>query len=138
MVKGIHHVSIAVRNLDQALEFYGGALGLQRSDSVAREEGGLRLAFLQAGESKIELMQPTDPEHSVARFLDRRGEGLHHICLEVGDVRAALQSLAERGAELIDREPRPGAAGQIAFIHPQSANGVLIELAQREDISVVG
>ncbi|MCK4471771.1 MAG: methylmalonyl-CoA epimerase, partial [Anaerolineae bacterium] len=90
-----------------------------------------RIAFLPVGESEIELVEPLTAESGVARFLEKRGEGLHHICLEVDDIEAALQDLAAKGIRLIDEQPRRGAHGRVAFLHPKSTHGVLIELIEK-------
>lgn len=126
----VHHVAVVVRDLDQALSFYRDRLGLPVDLVLPIESDGVTIAFLPVGESKIELVQPTDSSTGVARFLESRGEGFHHVCLEVADVAAELNRLAGEGVELIDLTPRPGAEGPVAFIHPRSCNGVLVELIE--------
>ena len=126
----VHHVAVVVRDIDLALTFYRDQLRLPVELILAIESDGVTIAFLGVGESKIELVQPTDPTTGVARYLESRGEGFHHVCLEVGDVAATLDTLAEAGVELIDRAPRKGAEGPVAFIHPRSCNGVLVELIE--------
>jgi len=126
----VHHVAIVVRDLDAALGFYCDRLGLPLELVLPIESDGVRIAFLAVGESKIELVEPTDSTTGVARFLERRGEGFHHVCLEVADLAAELDRLAADGVELIDRTPRRGAEGPVAFIHPRSAHGVLVELIE--------
>jgi len=126
----VHHVAVVVRDIEQALGFYRDRLGLPVELVLPIESDGVTIAFLSAGESKIELVQPTDPSTGVARFLESRGEGFHHVCLEVADIAAELTRLAGEGVELIDAKPRRGAEGPVAFIHPRSGNGVLVELIE--------
>ncbi|MGC8838100.1 MAG: methylmalonyl-CoA epimerase [Anaerolineae bacterium] len=132
MLKRVHHIGLVVKDLEGALQDFVDALGVAPGGIHEMPERGLRLAFFPVGESRIELVQPTDPESSVARFLERRGEGIHHICLEVDDIRAALADLKAKGVRLVDEEPRPGAEGLVAFVHPTSMHGVLLELVQSE------
>jgi methylmalonyl-CoA epimerase len=126
----VHHVAIVVRNMDGALAVYRDQLGMPLDVLLRIESDGVRIAFLPVGESNIELVEPTDPSTGVARFLESRGEGFHHVCLEVDDVAAELDRLATNGLELIDKAPRRGAEGPVAFIHPRSCNGVLVELIE--------
>ena len=126
----IHHVAVVVRDLDRALAFYRDQLRLPLDAVMPIETDGVRIGFLPVGESSIELVQPTRPDTGVARFLDSRGEGFHHVCLEVDDLAAELDRLAGQGIELIDSAPRRGAEGPVAFIHPRSCHGVLVELIE--------
>jgi len=126
----VHHVAVIVRDLEAALGFYRDQLGLPVELELPIESDGVTIAFLPIGESKIELVMPTDPTTGVARFLDSRGEGFHHVCLEVADVDAELARLAGEGIELIDTAARKGAEGPVAFIHPRSGHGVLVELIE--------
>lgn len=126
----VHHVAIVVRDMDAALSVYRDRLRLPLDVLLPVESDGVRIAFLPVGESNIELVEPTDPATGVARFLASRGEGFHHLCLEVDDVAAELDRLRADGVELIDQAPRRGAEGPVAFIHPRSCNGVLIELIE--------
>jgi methylmalonyl-CoA/ethylmalonyl-CoA epimerase len=126
----VHHVAVVVRDMEQALAFYRDRLGLPVELELPIPSDGVTIAFLPIGESKIELVQPTDPSTGVARFLESRGEGFHHVCVEVADIGAELARLAAEGVELIDKSPRPGAEGPVAFIHPRSCNGVLVELIE--------
>src|SRR5215212_5140542 len=126
----VHHVAVVVRDMEQALHFYRDQLNLPVDLVLPIESDGVTIAFLPVGESKIELVQPTDSSTGVARFLESRGEGFHHVCLEVGDINAELDRLAGEGIELIDSVARPGAEGPVAFIHPRSCNGVLVELIE--------
>ena len=128
----VHHVAIVVRNMDQALSVYRDQLRLPLDVLLPIESDGVRIAFLPVGESNIELVEPIDPSTGVARFLEARGEGFHHVCLEVDDVAAELDRLAAQGLELIDKKPRKGAEGPVAFIHPRSCNGVLVELIEAD------
>jgi methylmalonyl-CoA/ethylmalonyl-CoA epimerase len=126
----IHHVAIVVRDIDSALGMYRDTLGLPVELVLPIESDGVTIAFLGIGESKIELVQPTDPETGVARFLEKKGEGFHHVCVETPDVDATLAELAGQGVELIDGVARKGAEGPVAFLHPRSCNGVLVELIE--------
>ena len=133
----IHHVAVVVRSIDQALPRYAELFGwTPEGEPFDFASQRVRLCFLATGPAlaaRIELVQPTDEESGVARFLEARGEGLHHVCLATDDLPADLAALAAAEAELIDREPRPGAHGRVAFIHPRSLNGVLWELLAPRD-----
>jgi methylmalonyl-CoA/ethylmalonyl-CoA epimerase len=126
----VHHVAVVVRSLDAALGFYRDTLGLSPGPVVAIPSDRVKIAFLPVGEVKIELVEPTDDSTGVARFLESRGEGFHHVCFEVPDVSAALTRLGLDGVGLIDTTPRPGAEGPVAFLHPKSCHGVLVELIE--------
>lgn len=126
----VHHVAIVVRDIDAAVAVYRDQLRLPLDVLMPIPSDGVRIAFLPAGESNIELVEPTDPSTGVARFLESRGEGFHHVCLEVDNVAAELERLARNGVELIDKAPRRGAEGPVAFIHPRSCHGVLVELIE--------
>jgi methylmalonyl-CoA epimerase len=128
-VRRIHHVGIVVRRLENAYEFYRGTLGLPLLREAEIADQGVRAALLGAGDSEIELLEPLGPDSGVGRFLERRGEGLHHFCFDTPDVDGAVRALAARGVELLDRAPRPGLAGRVAFLHPRACAGVLVELA---------
>lgn len=129
MIHKVHHVGIAVRSLETALGFYRDGLGLPVTRRAEVPDQGVRAALLASGESEIELLEPTAPSSGVARFLAKRGEGLHHLCLETEDVDGELVRLDGHGVPLIDKVPRPGLAGRIAFLHPGACGGVLVELA---------
>ena len=131
MIKKIDHIGIAVHSIKEALQVYEGALGLELTEVEEVTERAVRVAFLPVGESAIELVEPLGTSSGVAKFLEKRGEGLHHICLEVEDIKAALQDLTAQGVQLIDNQPRQGVHGRIAFLHPKSAHGVLIELIEK-------
>lgn len=129
MSRSIHHIAIVVRDLDVALAFYRDGLGLEMTERREVPEEGVEIAFLPAGEGEIELLQPLDEESGVARFLKKRGEGLHHVCLAVEDVEAAMERLRATGAQLLSEEPRVNVHGtRYVFVHPKSAHGVLLEL----------
>ena len=132
MIRRIDHVAIVVQDIEAALRVYRDALGLPLTHVETIPDQDVKVAFLPTGDSEIELLEPLHPDSGVARFLAKRGEGVHHICLEVEDLETALRELAARGVELIDREPRQGAYGRVAFIHPKGAHGVLIELLERD------
>jgi methylmalonyl-CoA/ethylmalonyl-CoA epimerase len=129
VARGIHHLGVAVLDLDGALETYARLFGgsLEHRDTLS--EQGVHAASLLLGEGRIELLAPLGEDTPVGRFLAKRGEGMHHVAYEVGDVGAALGELAAAGAELIDEEPRRGLFGlQVAFVHPDSVHGVLSEV----------
>ena len=129
----VHHVAIVVADIESALGLYRDTLGLPVELVLPIESDGVTIAFLPVGESKIELVEPTDATNGVARFLDKRGEGFHHVCFEVADIDATLADMGQRGVELIDTMARPGAEGPVAFLHPRSCNGVLVELIEAPD-----
>jgi methylmalonyl-CoA epimerase len=133
-IKRIDHIAIVVRNLDDALAFYRDTLGVTPSQIIEFPREGVKIAFLPLGGpngSEIELLEPTSAETGVARFLEKRGGGLHHICLEVPDIEQAIVDLRASGAMLLDDSPRPTAEGRGVFLHPKGAQGVLVELVQR-------
>lgn len=126
----IDHLGVAVASIDEALGVYR-ALGLEVAHREIVETQKVATAFLPVGDSRIELLEPTSPESPVAKFLARRGGGIHHVCFAVDDIEAALAELSARGFRLIHREPVPGADGKrVAFLHPDAGNGVLIELSE--------
>jgi len=127
----IEHLGIATRAIDEALEFWRDTLGLEVLETEEVAEQKVRVAMLPLGESRVELLEPTSEDSPIAKFLEKRGPGIHHIAVRVEDIRAALAILKERGARLIDETPRVGAGGcLVAFIHPSSAGGVLLELVE--------
>ena len=126
--KHLNHVCIAVRSVADSLGFYGAVFGLGDACIEEIADQGVRAAIVPVGGSQLELIEPTDPSGAIARFIDRRGEGLHHICFEVEDLQGALDRLDASGVELIDKSPREGLAGMIAFIHPRATGGALVEL----------
>jgi methylmalonyl-CoA/ethylmalonyl-CoA epimerase len=130
-VKKIDHIGIAVRDIQSVLSFYQDALGLENLGFEVVEDQGVRVAFLPVGESRFELLEPLNDDSPVAKFIARRGEGIHHICLDVDSVPESLEEMKQRGLHLIDNEPRRGAHNkEIAFVHPKASNGVMIELSQ--------
>lgn len=130
----IHHVAYVVHDLDRALPLFTEQFGLSVAIREALPEQQVEALALGIGPGQIELIAPTNPDSGAARFLERRGEGLHHVAYEVTDLRAELDRLADAGLELIDRDPRRGLGGhRVAFVHPQSAGGALTELVQSTD-----
>jgi methylmalonyl-CoA/ethylmalonyl-CoA epimerase len=131
MLNKVNHIGIAVPSLAEALPFYRDMLGMAFLGSEEVAEQRVKVAMLQVGESKIELLEPTSPESPVAKFLEKNGPGIHHLAYEVEDIEAAIAGLEAEGARMIDRTPRNGAHGvRIAFVHPKSSGGVLTELCQ--------
>src|SRR4051812_9118832 len=126
----VHHIAVIVRDIGASLPLWRDTLGLPLETVMPIESDRVTIAFLTAGESKIELVQPDDDTTGAARFLANKGEGFHHVCFEVPDVAAALRELAEAGIQLIDSVPRAGAEGPVAFLHPSSCGGVLVELIE--------
>ena len=134
MIKKLHHVSIAVKNLDEALKLYEQLFDLKASKIEVVPEQGVKAALIPIGDgAEIEFIEPIDPTGGVAKFLESKGEGIHHICLEVDNIDQALNTISERGCQLIDKKSRNGLAGKIGFLHPKSTKGVLIELAQTDE-----
>lgn len=129
MLTRLHHIGIAVRSAEEALHFYRDVLGLQVAVDRVVESEGVRGVLLPVGESEIELLEPVGTGGSIAKFIELRGPGLHHICFETDDCEGELAAVGARGALLIDRTPRPGLAGMIGFLHPKGNHGVLVELA---------
>ena len=130
-VEKIAHLGIAVHELESALEFYQGRLGLTLLETKEMPERGLRIAFLKVGEVLLELLQPLHENSEVSRFLEKRGEGIHHLCLQVDDIAESLSTLKKDGVRLVNEEPAIGAEGcPVAFLHPKSCHGVLLELLE--------
>jgi methylmalonyl-CoA epimerase len=128
----IDHIGIVVRDIQEALQVYEAALGLPLDEVAEVPDQKVQIAFLPIGESKLELVQPTSSDTGIARYLAKRGEGIHHLCIEVEDIEAALAQLKDHDVPLIDETPRQGAHGRVAFVHPKSAHGVLIELVEHD------
>jgi methylmalonyl-CoA epimerase len=126
----IHHVAVVVRSIDDGVRLYRDVLGMPLETVMEIPTDRVRIAFLGVGESKIELVEPTDETTGVARFLASKGEGFHHVCVEVANLAEELTRLGIEGVELIDTAPRRGAEGPVAFIHPRSCGGVLVELIE--------
>ena len=129
MLTKIHHVGVVVKSADEAMKFYRDALGLKVTADRVIEDQGVRGVLLEIGGSEIELLEPTRNDTGVAKFLESRGEGMHHICFESDDVDAELDGARQKGIQLIDEKPRLGLAGMICFLHPKSNHGVLVEFA---------
>lgn len=131
MIQKIDHIGIAVNDLDEALKLYRDTLGLKVEHIEDFE--GMKIAFLPIGDTEFELLQPTDPEGALAKFLEKRGEGIQHVALRVDDVKKSLEEFKSKGLRALDNEPRPGAGGaSIAFFHPKSTMGILLEICQRD------
>src|SRR6266436_6465904 len=132
----IDHIGIATRGIEDALAFYRDALGLDVAETEEVADQKVRVAMLPIGESRIELLEATTADSPIARFLEKRGPGIHHIAVRVDDIRAALANLKGKGARLIDEEPRNGAGGcLVAFVHPSSTGGVLLVLVEDQTVS---
>lgn len=134
MPRRIDHVAIIVRNLEESLTFYRDTLGIAPTEIKEVPTEKVRIAFLPLGGpngSQIELIEPTTDNASLQKFLERRGEGLHHLCLEVEDIDRALQELKDQGAAVLDQQPRLAAEGRAIFLHPKATNGVLLELLEK-------
>ncbi|MDT4966233.1 MAG: methylmalonyl-CoA/ethylmalonyl-CoA epimerase [Acidobacteriota bacterium] len=130
----LEHIGIATHGLEDALKFWSDALGLRVTHTEIVEDQGVRVAMLPAGEPRIELLEPTGSDSPIARFLEKRGPGIHHIAVRVDDIHATLAQLKLTGARLIDETPRTGAEGcLVAFVHPSSAGGVLLELVEHTE-----
>jgi methylmalonyl-CoA/ethylmalonyl-CoA epimerase len=133
MIKKVHHVGVVVRDIDSAMRFWRDTLGLHVHKMQTIDEQGVRAALMTVGDSEIELIEPTVNDNGVARYLDAKGEGLHHVCFQVDSVDADLESLKARGIEMIDQTPRIGIAGRICFLHPKAMRGTLVELCEPVD-----
>ena len=133
MFKKIDHIGVAVKNLENSLHLFKDILGMQYSGEEVVEEQNVKVAFLPIGESEIELLESTSPNGNIARYIEKKGEGIHHIAFEVDDLEPMLEELQQKGIRLIDKEPRYGAGGtRIAFLHPKNTNGILVELCERK------
>jgi methylmalonyl-CoA/ethylmalonyl-CoA epimerase len=133
VIKKVHHVGVVVRDMEQAMRFYRDALGLHVHKTQVIEEQGVKAVLLTLGDAEIELLEPHVPDTGIQRYLERKGEGLHHVCFEVDDVEADLAALKARGTEMIDQTTRIGIAGRICFLHPSAMAGTLVELCQPLD-----
>jgi methylmalonyl-CoA epimerase len=132
----VEHIGIATRSIEESLKFWRDALGLEVRHTETVEEQGVRVAMLPVGEPRVELLEPTGENSPVAKFIEKRGPGIHHVAVRVGDIRAALAQLKAAGARLIDEEPRVGAGGcLVAFVHPSSSGGVLLELVEHAGVA---
>ena len=134
MVHKVDHIGVAVSNLEEALKIYTDVLGLKLHGTEVVEEQKVRVAFMPVGDTEIELLESTDPEGPIAKFIEKRGEGIQHIAFRVDDIEEALEQMRQQGVRLIDEKPRYGAGGaRIAFLHPKATGGVLVELCEREE-----
>ncbi|ODS36068.1 MAG: methylmalonyl-CoA epimerase [Candidatus Altiarchaeales archaeon WOR_SM1_86-2] len=132
MIEKVDHIAIAVKDIDESLKFFCDGLGLSCKKIEEVEGQKVKVAFIPAGDTNIELVQATDPESAVAKFIEKKGEGIQHVALRVKDIEKAIQFLKDKGVELIDAIPRKGAHGsKIVFLHPKSSHGALIELVER-------
>lgn len=129
-IKKINHVAIVVQDIDEALGFWRDQLGLELEHIEEVPSQASKVAFMPVGGSEVELVQPTDPQSGLGKYLEKRGEGLHHLCIEVDDIDAMLDLLKEKGVRLINETPVDLPGRRMAFIHPKAGNGVLIELYQ--------
>ena len=131
-LKRVDHVGIAVKNLEEAVNFYEAAIGLKAVGYETVAEQKVKVAFLPCGDSELELLESTEPDGPIARFIEKNGPGIQHIAIRVDDIDKALEELKEKGVRLIDQTPRYGAGNaRIAFVHPKATGGVLLELTQR-------
>ena len=128
----LNHVCKAVNDIEATLGFYKTTFGTGDTEIEDIEDQAVKAALVRVGGSQLEFIQPTDPEGGVAKFIERRGEGVHHICFEVENLQGTLDNLGESGVQLIDKSPREGLSGMIGFIHPRSTGGVLIELVDQD------
>ena len=132
MIEKLDHIGVAVKSIEESMQVYTEILGLKVTDIETVEEQKVRTAFIPVGESKIELLESTSPDGPIAKFIEKRGEGIQHIALRVDDLKQKLEELKQKGVRLIDENPRIGAGGaKIAFIHPKTTKGILIELCER-------
>ncbi len=132
MVKKIDHIGVAVNSIDDALKFYTEHLGMECKDVEEVKDQKVKAALLPVGESQVELLEPTSDDSPIKKFLEKKGEGFHHIAFYVDNIEKTLEDLKEKGVRLIDEKPRDGAHGaKIAFIHPKSTGGPLVEICQR-------
>ncbi|QSQ10162.1 4-hydroxyphenylpyruvate dioxygenase [Koleobacter methoxysyntrophicus] len=133
MLTKIDHIGIAVKSIEDVLSFYEDILGLEMEGTEIVEDQKVKVAFLPIGESEIELLESTDPEGPISKYIEKKGEGIQHIAFRVKNIEKALETLKEKGVKLIDEQPRYGAGkAKIAFLHPKSTNGILIELCERD------
>ena len=134
MVEKIDHIGIAVKSIKKASELLSNILGLKVTGEEIVEEQKVKVAFLPLGDSELELLESTSPEGPIARFIEKKGEGIQHIAFKVNNVKEVLEKLKKEGVRLIDEKPRYGAGGaKIAFLHPKGTNGILIELSERKE-----
>ncbi|MDA1349373.1 MAG: methylmalonyl-CoA epimerase [Chloroflexi bacterium] len=130
----IHHVCIAVRDIEATLASYTALFNLEKVEIREVKDQGVKAALVKIGGSELEFIEPTDPNGGIARFIEKKGEGLHHVCFEVDDLQKTLDRLAAQDIQLIDKAPRQGLAGMIAFLHPRATGGTLIELVDKDTV----
>lgn len=134
MIEKIDHIGIAVKSIEKATELFSNLLGLKVTGEERVEGQKVKVAFLPLGDSELELLESTEPEGPIARFIEKKGEGIHHIAFRVDNIEKTLEKLKKEGVRLIDEKPRYGAGGaKIAFLHPKDTNGILIELSERNE-----
>ena len=133
MVKKVDHIGIAVKNLEETLKFYEGTLGVKCGGTEVVEEQKVKVAFLPIGDTEIELLESTDEQGPISRYIEKKGEGIQHMAYRVDNIEKAIEEMKAKGIRMIDEKPRYGAGGaKIAFLHPKSTYGVLIELCERD------
>lgn len=131
MIKGISHLGVAVKDLEEARNYYRSVFGLESSDPIIGGDGTVKVSLVEVGNAIVELLQPIGSEGVMSKFLEKRGEGIHHLCYEVDDINAEVESLKAKGMEVLG-EPRPGAEGMAVFLHPRGTHGVLVELVEKK------
>jgi len=130
----VDHIGIAVKNLDETLKFYEEVLGMTCTGKEVVEDQKVRVAFLPVGDSEVELLESTDAEGPIAKYIEKKGEGIQHLAFRVDNIEEAIENMKQKGVRMIDEKPRYGAGGaKIAFCHPKSTGGVLVELSERDD-----
>ncbi|MGN1399982.1 MAG: methylmalonyl-CoA epimerase [Bacillus sp. (in: firmicutes)] len=134
MIKSIDHIGIAVQSIERSLTFYCDVLGLQQEGMETVESQGVKVAFLNAGNTRLELLEPLSGTSPVAKFIDKRGEGIHHLALGVNSIEERIAEVREKGIKMINEEPKKGAHGaKVAFLHPKAAGSVLFEFCERTE-----
>lgn len=131
MIKGISHIGLAVKDLQESRDYYRSVFGLESADPIVSGDGLNQVSMIELSNVVLELLQPFGNEGAIAKFLEKRGEGIHHICYEVDNINAELESLKTKGMEIIG-EPKPGAEGMSVFLHPRGTHGILVELVEKE------
>ncbi len=132
IARHVNHIALVVNDMDETLEFYRRTFGVGSAETEEVPDQGVRAAVVRIGGTLLELIEPTDPSSGVARYIERRGEGMHHICFEVDSLEDTLSRLDDADVQLVDKTPRKGLVGNIAFLHPRSTRGVLIELVDAD------
>jgi len=131
MIKAISHLGVAVKNLKESMDFYHTVFGIESSEPMVGGGGTVRASLIELENATVELLEPIGNEGAIAKFLEKRGEGIHHVCYEVEDINAEVESLKEKGIDIIGK-PAPGAEGLSVFLHPRGTRGVLVELVEKE------